>query len=89
MKDALADGPRAGKQVKDDARADGIAPRTLDRAKTKLGVVAGPNGFGGEWVWRLPDSDSVRQESSEYANVEPLAQCGESGALCDNDPVSI
>lgn len=78
----LADGPRPGREVKDAARAAGIALRTLDRAKAKLGVITGPDGFGGSWVWRLPGSDRVRQEFPECAKEKNLAHSGESGALC-------
>jgi hypothetical protein len=40
------------------ATADGIKPRTLDRAKTDLGVKAAREGFGseGRWVWYMPQS---------------------------------
>ena len=86
LSDALADGPRPGKEVKDAAKADGISLRTLDRAKVKLGVIAGPDGFGGAWMWSLPDSDRVRQDFPECAKENTLAQCGESGALCDGEP---
>ncbi len=49
----LAAGPVKAKDVKTRATTDGIAHRTLDRAKTALGVVAGPSSYGGPWVWRL------------------------------------
>jgi putative DNA primase/helicase len=86
LSDALADGPRPGKEVKGEATADGIAPRTLDRAKVKLGVDTGPDGFRGPWVWLLPDSDSVRQDFPEFAKENTLAQCGDTGALCNEHP---
>ncbi len=87
LEDFLEDGPKAAKSVKDAARQDGIAPRTLDRAKSKLGVHAGPAGFGGAWVWQLPnpiesdDSTTVRQASPECANVESMAHSDDVGAL--------
>jgi hypothetical protein len=87
LTDTLRDGPKPCKAVKDAARADGIAYRTLDRAKAKLAVVTGPDGFRGPWVWQLPptakedESATVRQDFAECANVETVAHCGESGAL--------
>jgi len=60
LKDLLANGPMLAKEVKAAAKAEGIRPRTLDRAKDKLSVNAGPNIFGGPWFWSLPESDSVK-----------------------------
>ena len=85
LRDTLGDGPMEGKNVKGRARTDGIAQRTLDRAKAKLGVIAGPDGFGGPWVWRLPDPSTVRQDSAEYANPETVAHSGKAGALCEDE----
>lgn len=64
----------------------------MERAKGKLGIVNGPEGFGGPWVWKLPDSASLRQESAESAKYQTLADSGEtvadSGELLpgDDDP---
>lgn len=79
----LAEGPLSAKEAKGRANAAGIALRTLDRAKAELKVKAGPAGFGGEWLWRLPDFGTVRQEQPENANASLLAHSGENGALCD------
>jgi RecA-family ATPase len=58
LRDVLAAGPMAAKEVRATARTDGIASRTLDRAKTTLGIVATREGYssGGRWVWALPHS---------------------------------
>jgi AAA domain len=54
LEEELADGPRDAKAVKRAASEAGISPRTLDRAKTKAGVLADKVGFGegGKWMWR-------------------------------------
>jgi putative DNA primase/helicase len=58
LRDLLASGPVASKQVEADAKANGIAQRTLWRAKAELGVVADRSrtteGNTGAWYWRLP-----------------------------------
>jgi len=54
LKDTLAAGPVAAKEVFRQARAAGIAPRTLNRAKQRLGVIAKKDGFKGGWIWSLP-----------------------------------
>ncbi len=67
--------------ISESAKADGISLRTLERAKAKLGVVACPDGFGGPWVWKLPEGvahndrflqegATVRQPPTESANGE-------------------
>ncbi|MGI8753981.1 MAG: AAA family ATPase [Acidimicrobiales bacterium] len=53
LADHLAAGPKAAKGVKDAARTDDIAERTLARAKTKLSVRSVKDGNG--WVWTLPN----------------------------------
>lgn len=58
LADKLADGPLHAGEVKQEAKADGIAPRTLDRAKARLGVIAAPDGLRGPWCWRLPDESA-------------------------------
>jgi hypothetical protein len=58
----LAHGPVDAKQVKADAKAAGISLRTLERIKSREGIVAVRKGFGadGAWWWTLKD----RQVSS-------------------------
>jgi ABC-type cobalamin/Fe3+-siderophores transport system ATPase subunit len=66
----LAKGPMLGGKVKVEARTAGISSRTLDRAKKKLGVKSVPEGQQGRWVWRLPESDSVKT----VANTEDTGE---------------
>ncbi|NLF09476.1 MAG: AAA family ATPase [Pirellulaceae bacterium] len=83
LREALADGPKPSSELKGDAKRDGIAWRTVERAKTQLGVSNRPDGFGGPWVWALPDtsdSASLRQEFPQSANNETLADTGETVA---------
>ncbi|MGW4662893.1 AAA family ATPase [Streptosporangium sandarakinum] len=58
------------------ARAEGIAERTLKRARTRAGAVSERSGFPAKTVWRLPDSDApsptppVRPQSGQWG--QPL-----------------
>lgn len=84
LRTLLADGPMPAGEVKGAAKDDGIAPRTLDRAKQALGVVARREGFGrgGRWVWELPHSaptDAIGHHDSDVAHN------GDSGAQCDDE----
>jgi putative DNA primase/helicase len=75
----LANGPVGAKEGADHARALGIAPRTLKRARKKLGVVSRRESEGrggrGQWVWSLPSSLQGGQETCKAAkeNDGPLA----------------
>ena len=85
----LADGPVKAKEAKQRAEDDGIKPRTLDRAKTKLRVVAGPDEWRGPWVWRLPEDvtePNSAPTSPECATPETVAHCADSGVLCGPAP---
>ncbi len=57
LKDRLSGEPVPAKSIKDEALADGFSLRTLDRAKKQLRVIARRQGFGGPWVWRLPETE--------------------------------
>ena len=58
LRDLLADGPVASNQVMSDAKANGIAPRTLWRAKSELRVdTARAKGQTGAWFWMLPTAE--------------------------------
>ncbi|TWT95365.1 hypothetical protein Pla108_35130 [Botrimarina colliarenosi] len=86
LKEILASGPRAGKELKALARGDGISERTLDRAKVDLRVENSPDGFGGPWLWRLPQQygASLCQDFAESAKDQTLADSGETGP--DSEP---
>ncbi|MCC6492586.1 MAG: AAA family ATPase [Pirellulales bacterium] len=88
LTEELAAGPRTAKELRDGAKADGIAWRTVERAKAKLRIENGPDGFGGPWVWTMPDGGSLRQESSQSAKVNPLADSGETVADSDAWPIA-
>ena len=53
------DGPVESKDVLKETKEAGFKERTLDRAKTRVGVVAIRKGKGGQrgggiWYWSLP-----------------------------------
>jgi putative DNA primase/helicase len=49
-------GPAKADDIIEEANQDGIAKRTLDRAKKELGIKSRktPSRFNGEWFWELP-----------------------------------
>jgi len=65
LKDALAEGARPSAEVEHAARADGIASRSLDRARSRLGVQARKvGGRDGHWELYLPEAPGQRAPSS-------------------------
>lgn len=58
VQEKLADGPALTSELIGDAERNGIARRTLDRARKVLGVETKPSGFQEPHVCRLPDPDS-------------------------------
>ncbi|MEQ9096035.1 MAG: AAA family ATPase [Phycisphaerales bacterium] len=57
--DVLSAGPTSAKNVQERAKADGIAMRTLHRAKRTLNVQSTRLGYneGAAWVWTLPSAE--------------------------------
>ncbi|MCA9183700.1 MAG: hypothetical protein KDA51_19700, partial [Planctomycetales bacterium] len=60
----LADRPVPSATVLKKAKADGIAERTLRRAKIELGVVSEREGKA--WVWRLPEMPSLGTDDDAF-----------------------
>jgi hypothetical protein len=81
LQDALDDGPKPVREVIRDARAEGIAPRTLDRARAQLGVRSVPSGFGGPRTLTLPDS-SVSAKNPSVRQARALAETERFGGDC-------
>jgi hypothetical protein len=55
LADMLAAGPALKAEIEEAAEANGIAERTLRRAKSDLKVTAKKDGEGGKWRWHMPD----------------------------------
>ncbi len=67
---ALANGPRPASAIEREAAMQGIARRTLRRARlacnikaTRASVAGGPNGAG-EWHWSLPSAAVMKQNET-------------------------
>jgi hypothetical protein len=54
LTDILGQGPVTKNEIEEAAEANGIAERTLFRAKSSLKIIAKKDGPNGEWTWRLP-----------------------------------
>jgi hypothetical protein len=54
LRGLLASGPVDANEGEEAAKAHGISARTLDRARSALGVKANKDGYQGAWCWKLP-----------------------------------
>jgi hypothetical protein len=61
LNEILANGPILKTEIEEAADANGIAERTLFRAKNELNIMAKKDGEGGAWTWRLPDKPRAPQ----------------------------
>ena len=66
LRDMLAQGPVATKDLKAAASAHGHSWRTIERAKKELEVTATKDGFQGAWAWQMPEP-----KTANTANYDP------------------
>jgi hypothetical protein len=73
--DLLAAGPMQSREIHAAAREAGLAWRTVERAKHRLGVEAERVGYGatGQWYWRLPKPATETQTATEAASEKEVA----------------
>jgi hypothetical protein len=70
--DKLSQGAVSAKEGEEHARALDIAPRTLKRARKKLGVIAEKVGLKDGWTWRLPAEGGQKTPKGANKNNGPL-----------------
>lgn len=77
LRNALADGPCLASNLTEEAKeGEGIAKRTLDRARKNIGIIAYRLVNPGPWWWRLPGYEHI-------ANASKGRQLG-NVAMCQN-----
>jgi len=64
LKDQMPEGKRLAKEIKTLAEANKISERTLDRARKELGILSQKEGFGGQWLWILPNQSTSAKEDA-------------------------
>jgi AAA domain len=82
LRERLADGPVPVGELQAAARGAGLAWRTIQRAKTRLGVRAALRGYGsaGRWQWHLPETANATDHQSETATPHDVAVSDETAA---------
>jgi len=67
LSDTLRAGPAPTRDIKEAARAHGLAWRTVERAKRDLGIQAVKLGMKEGWAWEMPAVQGVHEDSHEDA----------------------
>jgi putative DNA primase/helicase len=84
LRDKLSAGPVPAKEAEEHARALLIAPRTLKRARKKLGVISEKTGLKEGWIWHLPPeghSTTNRHSAPEGGQDTPKGANKSNGPL--------
>jgi hypothetical protein len=73
LRELLEDGPMPQEVVKAKAKDEGVAWRTLERAKSKLGVKSEKSGK--QWTWHLPSNEGchLREGRQDSRNLQLAA----------------
>jgi hypothetical protein len=64
LTDILASGPVLRTEIEEAAKANGIAERTLYRAKSELSITAEKKGQNCQWQWRSSERDKSHSSSN-------------------------
>ena len=83
LQDILKSGPVASLEVEKEAKGAGVAPATLKRAKTVLGIRTRKASFGGGWIWSLPDRRC--SSNPEDAHQNGMSAFGKDERLGDKE----
>lgn len=86
----LRAGPLPASDVQEQAKACGLAWRTVQRARERMGVRTSRTGFGkeGAWHWSLPQPDegatapidAIGAKQDPFAPMAPIEESEDSGA---------
>jgi DNA polymerase III delta prime subunit len=66
LKELLGKGPKTAKEVFLAGRDEGYSRDQLKRAKGRLGIVSGKNGYQGAWAWSMPEGTFTNEPQREH-----------------------
>lgn len=95
LRDLLADGPMQSREIHSAALEAGLAWRTIERAKRRLGIEAELVGYGtdGRWYWRLPHTATADAETATRREMAVSAKdsekCAQFAGLCSETATPI
>lgn len=88
VRDCLAGGPVAAKQMKDDAREAGYSWDQVDRAAKRIGIDRKKGGFSSGWSWYLRRTHAP-EESAEESEESTLRSLRSSRSSRSSRPSSV
>ena len=71
LRDILAEGPIAARQIKEEADGACISWRTIKRAKAKLGIISQKADMASGWVWTLPEGGQECPKGASFKRWPP------------------
>jgi len=85
LRDVFSSGPMPVSEIKKIAEHDGLAWRTIERAKKRIGATATREGFanGGRWMWAMSSID--RQDDPKTAVSAIEGNVADYGGVCDSE----
>jgi len=83
LRDVLASGPVAARDVEKAARDAGVQPRTLRRAKERLKIRSVKSGMGASWSWVLPLTEGDLTEGVQAPWDGPLGHLRDDQGVCE------
>lgn len=85
LRDVLSNGPFPVSEIRSMVQRDGLAWRTVERAKKRIKATATREGFasGGRWMWAMPTIG--RQDDSKTANPAIEGDVADYGGVCDSE----
>ncbi len=88
LRDVLSDGPMASSDIRRMGEQDGLAWRTIERAKKRIKATAIREGFSssGRWMWAMPTID--RQDEPKPANFAIEGDVADNGGVCDSEQLN-
>jgi putative DNA primase/helicase len=76
LHDQLSDRPRSSKSIETAAEEAGISWRTVERAKSELGVVSKKSSQRGGWEWSLPQAVSEDRQHRQGTDTQKAGGVG-------------
>lgn len=76
LRDQLSDRPRSSKSIEAAAEEAGISWRTVERAKSELGVVSKKSSQRGGWEWSLPQAVSEDRQHRHGTDTQKAGGVG-------------
>lgn len=76
LEDLLSGGPVSVNEIEKESKRDGLAWRTVRRAKDDLGIESVKRQFSGKWSWALPLEDGQKHEDVHPKSVDTFGKVG-------------